>query len=524
MAVTIETTYPTGRGLAATVQRLDNSKYWHNDASHGAWESPAVYADNAVGLTEGESGNKALQDYAGTTLGDMGSPGKVRIRIHETAANRVVGMVDTYVLENVEVSEAVWTLAASFAAIPAAVADAVEAALAGYFADIPGAVETEMALKHGDGNYESILGSGADAVALTLSADGLGVPGFAVWITSDEAGLVVEAGSLPTDDSGLVRTMLTDGGTYYLWANAPAGYNDLVGVEFTANAAEGNEFEVTAVTAPELGASLYDLMPQVVPFVPECGDPVVKATLREVWRAFCRATGVWEDRQELLSNSALYVTGPLTPDWTGLYAREATDHNDAPAFKLAGAAQYIWKHTDGYWYISAAVGTVGTDYWKGGTSMTEDYEPAGVCAGTAAAQEAIVLASAWERVETLRVRGLYMAGSKTPMPESQYEVRDDGIILLASEREMDEAIRIEKALLPTTLCYIVPQKYLDRWGDVVAYGAKAMLRAMEGVPWTNAKQGAYWWGLFMQGVAAARGDRVDGRQSGQLLFKLPKVV
>jgi len=191
MAVKIETTYPTGRGLAATLERLDNGKRWHNDASHGAWENPAVYGDNAIALTEGSSGDKALQNYTGTTLGDMGSPGKVRIRIHEPSLSMVVGMADIYVLANVEVSEAAYTLAADFAGIPAAVADAVEVVEAGYFADIPGAVETEISVKHGVGNYVSILGSGADAVGLTLSSDGLGVPGFAVWITSDAAGDLV---------------------------------------------------------------------------------------------------------------------------------------------------------------------------------------------------------------------------------------------------------------------------------------------------------------------------------------------
>jgi len=276
MAVKIETTYPTGRGLAATLERLDNGKRWHNDASHGAWENPAVYGDNAIALTEGSSGDKALQNYTGTTLGDMGSPGKVRIRIHEPSLSMVVGMADIYVLANVEVSEAAYTLAADFAAIPAA----VEAALVADFAAIPGAVETEMALKHGDGNYVSILGSGADAVGLTLSIEGVGVPGFAVWITNDAAGDEVEAGSLATDDSGQVQTMLTDGQTYYLWANAPSGYNDLVGEEFEANSAEGNEFDVTAISAPALGSSVYDLIPLVSPYLTKCPEPVVKAALR----------------------------------------------------------------------------------------------------------------------------------------------------------------------------------------------------------------------------------------------------
>jgi len=531
MAITIRVApYPTGRSdLAATLERLDNGKFWNE--TDGEWQSLPFDTEEAwVDLAEGAS--PSLQEYSGTPSGDLGSPGKVRIRVHETVLGMVVGMVDTDVYANAEVVPAVTAEGLVKAQVDSVgttavedlgtLTDAVEAALAGYFADIPGDVDTELTTQHGDGNWVSILGSGADAVALTLSSEGLGVPGFAVWITSDAAGTMVEAGSLATDDEGRVRTMLTDGGTYYLWANAPAGYNDLVGVEFEASAGEGNEFEVSAITALELGASLYDLRPQVLPWVSKCEDPALYATLRAAWRGFCRATGVWEDRQEVLSNSAIWVTGPLTPDWTGLYAREDDDHNDAPVFKLAGAAQYLWKHTDGYWYLSAVVGTVGADYWKGGTSMTEDYESAGDCAGTAEAREAIALTSAWERVETLRVRELWVDGSK--MPETEYEVRDDGIILLGSERAADEAIRIEKALLPTTLCYLVPQKYLDRWGDVVAFAAVAMLLSQESVPWSNPKGAGYWWELYLQGVAAARGDKMDGRQSGQKRFVLPKMV
>jgi len=233
-----------------------------------------------------ESASPSLQEYSGTPSGDLGSPGKVRIRVHEKVLGMVVGMVDTYVSANMEVSEAEYTLAASFAAIPAA----VQAGLAGDFAAIPGDVDTELTSQHGAGNWVSMLGSGADAVALTLSAEGLGVPGFAVWITTDATGIVMEAGSLATDDSGQVQTMLTDGGTYYLWANAPAGYNDLVGVAFTANASAGNEFEVTAISAPSLGASVYDLIPLVSPYLTKCPEPVVKAALRDTALEFVQET------------------------------------------------------------------------------------------------------------------------------------------------------------------------------------------------------------------------------------------
>ena len=70
-----------------------------------------------------------------------------------------------------------------------------------------------------------VAGSGADAVTLTIEDDdGDPVANADVWISTDEAGDTVVAGSLSSNDVGEVEFMLDAGVTYYCW-RAKAGIN-----------------------------------------------------------------------------------------------------------------------------------------------------------------------------------------------------------------------------------------------------------------------------------------------------------
>ena len=70
-----------------------------------------------------------------------------------------------------------------------------------------------------------VAGSGADAVTLTIEDDdGDPVANADVWISTDEAGATVVAGSLSSNDVGEVEFMLDAGVTYYCW-RAKAGIN-----------------------------------------------------------------------------------------------------------------------------------------------------------------------------------------------------------------------------------------------------------------------------------------------------------
>ena len=63
------------------------------------------------------------------------------------------------------------------------------------------------------------LGSGSDQVTILITdpATLFPVATADVWITSDQAGMNVVAGTIQTDGAGKVLFLLDDGVTYYLW-------------------------------------------------------------------------------------------------------------------------------------------------------------------------------------------------------------------------------------------------------------------------------------------------------------------
>lgn len=90
----------TGRTVSATIERLSDGYYWNPGA--GAFQSAPSYANKKNALTEGSSEN--LYSYT-ASIGSLGSPGRVRLRVHdESASNQVVGISDTWVINNDEVT------------------------------------------------------------------------------------------------------------------------------------------------------------------------------------------------------------------------------------------------------------------------------------------------------------------------------------------------------------------------------------------------------------------------------------
>ncbi len=80
-------------------------------------------------------------------------------------------------------------------------------------------------------------GSGADQVTIKIEdpASLFPVPDADVWITSDQAGMNVIAGTLQTDGAGEVLFLLDDGVTYYLWMQKE-GQKSIRGKQFVAQA------------------------------------------------------------------------------------------------------------------------------------------------------------------------------------------------------------------------------------------------------------------------------------------------
>jgi hypothetical protein len=73
------------------------------------------------------------------------------------------------------------------------------------------------------GLSSSVAGLGSVSNTITVTVGGVGLEGVDVWVTSDEAGTTVVAGTLQTDTNGEV-VFLLDPGTYYVWQQK-TGYN-----------------------------------------------------------------------------------------------------------------------------------------------------------------------------------------------------------------------------------------------------------------------------------------------------------
>jgi hypothetical protein len=77
------------------------------------------------------------------------------------------------------------------------------------------------------------VGPGASPNVLTIEVGGIAVPDADVWITSDEAGTVVVAGTLQTNSEGKTTALLDSGVTYYVWMQKD-GENPILGKPFVA--------------------------------------------------------------------------------------------------------------------------------------------------------------------------------------------------------------------------------------------------------------------------------------------------
>jgi hypothetical protein len=104
----------------------------------------------------------------------------------------------------------------------ATIADAVwdEVVTAGHAVGNSAAVKLVAAAA---GLATSVAGLGAIANVITVTILGVPLQGVDVWVTSDEAGVTVVAGTLVTDVNGQV-TFYLDAGTYYVWQQK-TGYN-----------------------------------------------------------------------------------------------------------------------------------------------------------------------------------------------------------------------------------------------------------------------------------------------------------
>lgn len=101
MAVYISTVQNSGMTLVATMEKVVGGDRWNNATF--AFEASPSFADSSITLTEGSAEN--LGTYSGSPTGSVGSPGWVRIRVHDTSlSNITIGVIDCYVESGNEVA------------------------------------------------------------------------------------------------------------------------------------------------------------------------------------------------------------------------------------------------------------------------------------------------------------------------------------------------------------------------------------------------------------------------------------
>ena len=101
------------------------------------------------------------------------------------------------------------------------------------------------------------------------------------------------------------------------------------------------------------------------------------------------------------------------------------------------------------------------------------------------------------------VLGVWLEGNR--LDPSDYRVEGDHICLRATmPREC--AVTVEAALRPSRLAEHLPERLIEEWGDVLAYGAQARLKAMSGnkVEWSDGVGAQIALEQYKEGMARAR--------------------
>jgi hypothetical protein len=108
-----------------------------------------------------------------------------------------------------------------------------------------------------------------------------------------------------------------------------------------------------------------------------------------------------------------------------------------------------------------------------------------------------------------RVRDVYVNDVQT----SFAEVGLDGTLLtLCSETtEADLPIIVSVTFLPLETCTSVPAWMIMKWGNAIASGTKAYLKAMGKTPWSNSSDAEFWMSQYRWGINQAKREAATRR-------------
>ena len=120
----------------------------------------------------------------------------------------------------------------------------------------------------------------------------------------------------------------------------------------------------------------------------------------------------------------------------------------------------------------------------------------------------------------MRVRALWLDGSE--LSPSAY-VGEGDVVRLEAPASRSLTATAEAVLRPSRMAENIPQAILEEWGDIIAYGALAKLKAMSGrhVEWADAQGAGLALQAYNEGVARARGRALRRRHgNGRGMLRL----
>lgn len=204
-------------------------------------------------------------------------------------------------------------------------------------------------------------------------------------------------------------------------------------------------------------ATLDDFTRYVAIDVPNCPLPVIE-------NAVLRAAQMFYERTERKRETIEFPTV------------------DVLASNLAGYALTVPAQ-----YLLSRVASVRTERFPRGLGITSEYEAAGMM---------------------------------TPGMPSHYYVKGNGnLVLVRPPETAGDIVTVDVVLKPAMSATVLDDFLLNDNRDLIVYGAKAILMALHGRPWSNVEMAAAYSNIFNDGTVRDYVSGLVGRSGGSLQVK-----
>jgi len=123
-----------------------------------------------------------------------------------------------------------------------------------------------------------------------------------------------------------------------------------------------------------------------------------------------------------------------------------------------------------------------------------------------------------------RVLGIREAGSTLNSSETRYTISQEGKIKFKDAPTSVYAVIPDVVFVPIRNSVTYIDWIITRWGDAIAAGALFDLKSMSGgkmlVPWYDPGGAEKYEAEYLAGVARAKVENIDGRESGNVTIQL----